>query len=491
MEADDAPSSPSSAPSNPKPNPRREISELPGEKEKEKEKKKKAWAPKRFVHSQIPASILSDPSLNAAISLLPSNYDFEVHKTVHRLRSAAARRVALQLPEGLLMYSLLLADALRSDADDVLVLADPTYGACCVADRAAAALSADLLVHYGHSCLVPVPSSLLPVLYVFVDIRVDPTRLAAAVRSAFPDPAAAPRLALAGTIQFVSAVHAARSILLSDGYKDVLVPQAKPLSPGEVLGCTAPTIPKSEGVDSIIFVADGRFHLEAFMIANPGVRAFRYDPFLGVLVLEEYDRAGMKRARKDAILAARKAKNWGVILGTLGRQGSTKVLDRVVDHMEERGLDYAVVLMSEISPTRIELFGDSVDAWVQIACPRLSIDWGEGFTKPLLTTFEFDIALGYIPGWWEKERAKESLKCDSNLNCPCGAEEDGKNCLGSSGCRVESCSSSNCGNGGEETEYPMDYYAQDGGEWNSSYMKKKPSAGDRKAHSRVGKQPIS
>nr|CAD1830878.1 unnamed protein product [Ananas comosus var. bracteatus] len=91
-------------------------------------------------------------------------------------------------PEGLLMYSLLLADALRSDADDVLVLADPTYGACCVADRAAAALSADLLVHYGHSCLVPVPSSLLPVLYVFVDIRVDPTRLAAAVRSAFPDP---------------------------------------------------------------------------------------------------------------------------------------------------------------------------------------------------------------------------------------------------------------------------------------------------------------
>lgn len=26
--------------------------------------------------------------------------------------------------------------------------------------------------------------------------------------------------------------------------------------------------------------------------------------------------------------------------------------------------------------------------WVQIACPRLSIDWGEAFSKPLLTPYE-------------------------------------------------------------------------------------------------------
>lgn len=42
--------------------------------------------------------------------------------------------------------------------------------------------------------------------------------------------------------------------------------------------------------------------------------------------------------------------------------------------MDEKGLDYTVVLMSEISLTKVELFGDSVDMWVQIAYPRLSID---------------------------------------------------------------------------------------------------------------------
>lgn len=37
-----------------------------------------------------------------------------------------------------------------------MVLGDVTYGACCVDDFSAKALGADLLVHYGHSCLVPV-----------------------------------------------------------------------------------------------------------------------------------------------------------------------------------------------------------------------------------------------------------------------------------------------------------------------------------------------
>lgn len=200
------------------------------------------------------------------------------------------------------------------------------------------------------------------------------------------------------------------------------------------------------------------------MIANPNIKAFRFDPFLGVLVLEEYDYTGMKRVRKDMILRARGAKNWGVILGTLGRQGSTRVLDRVLEKMEEKGLDYTVVMMSEISPTRVELFGDSVDAWVQIACPRLSIDWGEGFKKPLLTTFEFEIAMGYVKGWWEKER------CGSkNSSGGCGSCDSNSNHCGSCGC-----------NGGTVAEYPMDYYAQDGGDWNGSYIKKKAMSNGHK-----------
>jgi len=30
---------------------------------------------------------------------------------------------------------------------------------------------------------------------------------------------------------------------------------------------------------------------------------------------------------------------------------------------------------------------------VQIACPRLSIDWGHSFDRPLLTPYELEVAL--------------------------------------------------------------------------------------------------
>lgn len=61
-----------------------------------------------------------------------------------------------------------------------------------------------------------------------------------------------------GTIQFAGAVHEACAQVV-DHFDAVAVPQAKPLSPGEVLGCTSPII---EGKDALVFVADGRFHLE-------------------------------------------------------------------------------------------------------------------------------------------------------------------------------------------------------------------------------------
>lgn len=68
-------------------------------------------------------------------------------------------------------------------------------------------------------------------------------------------------------------MQAAKQHLEDKGYKDLYIPQARPLSAGETLGCTAPTLPQH--VDTIVFVADGRFHLEALLIANPSLPAFR------------------------------------------------------------------------------------------------------------------------------------------------------------------------------------------------------------------------
>lgn len=64
-------------------------------------------------------------------AVLPKNYNFEIHKTVWRLRRANAKTVALQFPEGLQMYAMMIADIIETftPAEHCIILGDVTYGA--------------------------------------------------------------------------------------------------------------------------------------------------------------------------------------------------------------------------------------------------------------------------------------------------------------------------------------------------------------------------
>ncbi|XP_040471526.1 2-(3-amino-3-carboxypropyl)histidine synthase subunit 1 isoform X1 [Falco naumanni] len=346
-----------------------------------------ARGPVRHVAQQIPEEILGNTELREAAEALPRNYNFEIPKTIWRIRQAQARKVALQMPEGLLMFACTIADIVeRFTGAEAVVMGDVTYGACCVDDYTARALGADFLVHYGHSCLIPIDATQgLKMLYVFVDIKIDTSHFLETIRFNF---AAGTSLALVSTIQFVSTVQAASQELRSQ-YK-VCVPQCKPLSPGEILGCTSPRL--AQDIDAVVYLGDGRFHLESIMIANPGIPAYRYDPYSKVFSQEHYGHERMRRARQDAIRTATGAHCWGLILGTLGRQGSPRILQHLELRLRALGRPFVRVLLSEIFPSKLRLFPD-VDAWVQVACPRLSIDWGEAFSKPLLTPYEAAVAL--------------------------------------------------------------------------------------------------
>mmetsp|Transcript_10381 Transcript_10381/g.15627 ORF Transcript_10381/g.15627 Transcript_10381/m.15627 type:complete len:545 (+) Transcript_10381:273-1907(+) len=406
---------------------------------------------RRNKHSEDPNTIPESISQNVALQLaiqssLPQDYEFEIMKTVHRIHLSKAKHVALQMPEGLLMYACTIADILKKFSVDglletVSILGDVTYGACCIDDLGAKALGADLLIHYGHSCLVPLNATAIPCLYIFVEIRVDVQHLVDCFCETCP---VGTRVHVMGTVQFRPAVAAAAR-LLNERERIATVPQAKPLSPGEVLGCTAPAnlggIDGAEAGDTnancanstnccsgsgdcgegtetdggavadgdtdrmsvparnvhvMLFIADGRFHLEAAMIANPSLRALRYDPYAKSLTDERYETEKMKSIRQNAIQRAMdpSVKVYGIILGTLGRQGNPAILGHVRSLLRRRGKRCFVLLLSEIFPKKLDMFSKRVDVWVQIACPRLSVDWGHFFTKPVLSVYELNVALG-------------------------------------------------------------------------------------------------
>jgi 2-(3-amino-3-carboxypropyl)histidine synthase len=359
----------------------------------------------------VPAEIANNAALNACIAQLPSNYAFEVAKCVWRVRESGASCVALQMPEGLLAYACLLADIIGTFANvDTVIMGDVTYGACCVDDATAMALGCDYLIHYGHSCLVPIyVTQGITVQYVFVDIKFDLAHFVDSMRLNF---APTQRLALVSTVQFAASLHTAHAAL-EDAYAALVIPQARPLSGGEVLGCTSPVL-DAAALDALVYIGDGRFHLESAMIANPTLPAFRYDPYDKKFTRETYDYALMMRVRKDAVEQAKRARSFGIIHGTLGRQGNPAIVRRLETLLRAKGIPFIVVLLSEIFPAKLAMFAD-IDAWVQVACPRLSIDWGLHFGKPLLNPYEAEVVLNDAQPW-----------------CEC---------------------------------YPMDFYRKDGGRW--------------------------
>jgi len=289
----------------------------------------------------------------------------------------------------LLIYSCTISDIIEEfTGAETVIMGDVTYGACCIDDLSAKALDCDFLVHYGHSCLVPisVTGKFVQVLYVFVDVSIDVDHLVECIRSNIcPDS----KFAILGTIQFSSAIHAASSTI-SQTHPNVVIPQASPLSRGEVLGCTSPSL---AGLDSFVFIADGRFHIESAMIANPSVSAFLYNPYNKVISRESYDVDRMRTNRFRAIEKAKAATNFGIILGTLGRQGNPSIMNHIEQLLKNSGKKYFVLLLSEVYPHKLALFKD-IDCWIQVACPRLSIDWGHYFEKPLLSSYEAEVAFG-------------------------------------------------------------------------------------------------
>lgn len=93
------------------------------------------------------------------------------------------------------------------------------------------------------------------------------------------------------------------------------------------------------------------------------------------------------------------------------------------------------ILLSELSPAKLSLL-QGISTFVQTSCPRLSIDWGYAFSRPLLSPYEAAVALGVsgARGWKDMGRAAEQRGLE-------GARK------------------------GDE-DYPMDFYSDKGlGEW--------------------------
>ena len=92
---------------------------------------------RRLGANQIPDSLLNNSVLKEAIEkTLPSNYNFEIYKTIFKIQSLkieGKKRIALQFPEGLLLFATTISELLEKFTGCVcVIMGNVTYGACCI-----------------------------------------------------------------------------------------------------------------------------------------------------------------------------------------------------------------------------------------------------------------------------------------------------------------------------------------------------------------------
>lgn len=84
-------------------------------------------------------------------------------------------------------------------------------------DLASEQMECDLLVHYGHSCLIPITETRKKVLYVFVEIQIDIDHFIDTVVYNFMD-LAKQTIYILGTIQFNNSLFLAKKGLTEKGF---------------------------------------------------------------------------------------------------------------------------------------------------------------------------------------------------------------------------------------------------------------------------------
>ena len=323
-------------------------------------------------------------------------FDLDEDRLLAEITGRGARRILIQLPDGLKNEGPRLAALVRGKTGaDVFVSAVPAWGACDLSIDAATRLKADLLVHYGHNEFMRDGSNGVPVVYIPAKSNHEVILVVERAVSLLQGR----KIGLATTIQHLHKLPETERFLEAKGF-NVQVPGRGPWAheTGQVLGCDYFGLKKIQSqVDSFLIIGSYFHGLGAALsVEKSTVLA---DPYDGTVKVLDPDRDRIIRQRYAMVDKARRANNFGIIVSTKPGQSNPQMALSILKQIEEVGKKAFVLYADEIVPQKLLDFTD-VDAFVDTACPRLAFDDPERFPKPIITRDEILVAIG---AWtWEQ-----------------------------------------------------------------------------------------
>ena len=289
------------------------------------------------------------------------------------------RSVALNGPEGLLPKLQDVADHIAQNFGiEVYIIGDPCWGSCDLNTHAADMLAADILFNIGHTIAMDTFGQKVIMIDAFDDISFD----VVAKKCANDLVGRYKTVSLVTCSQHLHQIDSVKKIFEDHGYKIVIGRGKGQLLDAQVFGCEFyPAYSVQKQVDAYIFLGQSMFH-SASVAMSTEKPTFMLDPYF-----EEYTEVNefAQVLQKKAVLSVYKAfdaEKIGIVIGLKEGQFAHVRAIELKKEFEKLGKKVQMIALTEITDDRIQIF-KGIDAFVQVACPRLATD--NHFKKPMLS----------------------------------------------------------------------------------------------------------
>jgi 2-(3-amino-3-carboxypropyl)histidine synthase len=324
-------------------------------------------------------------------------YDLEFDRIRKEIRERDAKKILLQLPDGIKPMAFQIIKKIRQDSDvDVFLSGSSCYGACDLAINEALELEADLIVHLGHSEFIHGDVA-VPVLYIHAKVYIKIPKLIEAIT---PELHEWRKIGLVSTIQHAHQLPEIALALREEGFEpEIGKAMDEAAYPGQVLGCNYRTIEDLPDIDGFLFVGPGRFHPIGLGIASHRP-VLAVNPYNGTIeMIKSKDIMNIAKKRMAAVTHSKDAEKISIIVSMKPGQLRLDTANKLKSKFEENEKEVVIISMDEVRAESLENFSE-VDAFIVTACPRIVVDGLAGMKTPLLTLWEALVILGELK--WEE-----------------------------------------------------------------------------------------
>lgn len=303
---------------------------------------------------------------------------FELSWLVESLSQTDYKRIALQLPDKLLNHAPFLSSELNKRLPGRLffVLADSSFGSCCVDEVAAQRLNADCLVHFGFTCYTCVTK--IPVFYVHGAMQVAKEFL---YQELDKITAEFPSLCLFADSDWI---HCLSDI--SKRYPSISIEKyPKFVLPGDSA---------QQGMkDSDVFVFLGSCgdYLTYLRMKHNKSKAFVIDLAAEKAYFDDLNVNRLLVKRLALVEKAKEANIIGILCGSLNISRSSEAIERIEKMTKTLGKKSYQFVIGKLNVQKLGNFPE-IDVFVYVACPFSTLIDQKEFFSPLLSPFEFDMA---------------------------------------------------------------------------------------------------